>query len=62
MVPLFMKETRSTVLLERLTKKMRKETGDQRYRARVEDERPSLRTLIYISSTRPICKLSCPFW
>lgn len=62
MVPLFMKETRSTVLLERLAKKMRKETGDQRYRARVEDERPSLRALIYISSTRPICKLSCPFW
>lgn len=56
MVPLFMKETRSSVLLTRLAKKLRKETGDQRYRARVEDERASLRNLIYISCTRPVCK------
>ncbi|GBE86348.1 MFS general substrate transporter [Sparassis latifolia] len=49
-----MKETRASVLLVRLAKKMRKETGDHRYRARVEDERASLTTLIYISCTRPI--------
>ena len=62
MIPIFMKETRSSVLLTRLAKKMRKETGDNRYRARIEDERASLRTLIYISCTRPICEYPdhCP--
>lgn len=54
-IPLLMKETRSDVLLTRIAKKMRKETGDHRYRARVEDERASLKTLIYISCTRPLC-------
>ncbi|KAI1791905.1 MFS general substrate transporter [Ganoderma leucocontextum] len=53
-MPIFMKETRSAVLLTRLAKKLRKETGDVRYRARVEVERASLRTLIYISCTRPL--------
>ncbi|KAK0488558.1 MFS general substrate transporter [Armillaria novae-zelandiae] len=52
--PLIMKETRSSILLTRLAKKIRKETGDDRYRARVEDERTSLGTLIFISITRPI--------
>jgi len=54
MVPIFMKETRSAVLLVRLAKKMRKETGNHRIRARVEDERAALSTLIYISCTRPL--------
>ncbi|KIM81228.1 hypothetical protein PILCRDRAFT_72078 [Piloderma croceum F 1598] len=49
-----MKETRSTIILIRLAKKLRKETGDFRYRARAEDEQGSLRTLIYISCTRPL--------
>ena len=53
---LFMDETRSAVLLMRMAKKMRKKTGDQRYRARVEDERASLQTLIIISLTRPFCE------
>ncbi|PCH44464.1 MFS general substrate transporter [Wolfiporia cocos MD-104 SS10] len=53
-VPIFMKETRVSVLLVRLAKKMRKETGDHRIRARVEDERAALWTLIYISCTRPV--------
>ncbi|KZS99663.1 MFS general substrate transporter [Laetiporus sulphureus 93-53] len=53
-VPIFMKETRASVLLVRLAKKMRKETSDKRIRARIEDERASLGTLIYISCTRPI--------
>lgn len=56
MVPLFMKETRASVLLVRLAKKMRKQTGNKRIRARVEDERASLSTLIYISCTRPVCQ------
>jgi len=38
-----------------LAKKLRKETGDCRYRARAEDEQGNLRTLIYISCTRPLC-------
>ncbi|PBK98999.1 MFS polyamine transporter [Armillaria gallica] len=54
LLPLIMKETRSSILLTRLAKKIRKETGDKRYRARVEDERASLHTLIFISITRPI--------
>ncbi|OBZ74070.1 hypothetical protein A0H81_05937 [Grifola frondosa] len=37
-----------------VAKKLRKDTGNHHYRARVEDERASLRTLIYISCTRPI--------
>jgi hypothetical protein len=53
-----MKETRSTIILTRLAKKLRKETGDHRYRARAEDEAGNLRTLIYISCTRPLCTLS----
>ncbi|KAI0642409.1 MFS general substrate transporter [Trametes meyenii] len=53
-MPFCMRETRSGVLLTRLAKKLRKDTGNHHYRARVEDERASLRTLIYISCTRPI--------
>ncbi len=56
-----MKETRSSILLTRLAKKIRKETGDNRYRARVEDERTSLGTLIFISITRPIGEFSFMF-
>lgn len=59
-VPTCMKETRSGVLLMRLARKLRAETGNPRYRARIEDERASLRTLIYISCTRPICAYSLP--
>ncbi|KAJ7065360.1 MFS polyamine transporter [Mycena amicta] len=54
LVPLIMRETRSSILLTRLAKRLRKETGDNRYRARIEDERASLATLIFISCTRPI--------
>ncbi|EJD07445.1 MFS general substrate transporter [Fomitiporia mediterranea MF3/22] len=53
-VVLIMKETRSSVLLTRLARKIRKETGDNRYRARIEDERGSLRSLILVSCTRPV--------
>ncbi|KZT21181.1 MFS general substrate transporter [Neolentinus lepideus HHB14362 ss-1] len=56
-IPILMKETRSAVLLTRLAKKLRKETGNHRYRARAEDERGSLRTLIMVSCTRPIILL-----
>ncbi|KAJ6568250.1 MFS polyamine transporter [Mycena vulgaris] len=53
-VPLVMRETRSSILLTRLAKKIRKSTGDSRYRARIEDERASLASLIFVSCTRPI--------
>lgn len=55
-MPICMRETRAAVLLTRLARKMRKETGNEQYRARVEVDRASLRTLIYISCTRPICE------
>ncbi|THU81172.1 MFS general substrate transporter [Dendrothele bispora CBS 962.96] len=54
LVPFMLRETRSSIILTRIAKRIRKETGDNRYRARIEDERSSLRTLIYISCTRPI--------
>ncbi|KAF4610850.1 hypothetical protein D9613_006630 [Agrocybe pediades] len=54
LLPFTMSETRASILLTRIAKKMRKETGNHRYRARVEDERANLRTLIWISCTRPI--------
>ena len=44
------------MLLVRLAKKLREETGDKRYRAKVEETRESLRRLIWISCTRPIRK------
>ncbi|KAI0091571.1 MFS general substrate transporter [Irpex rosettiformis] len=53
LIPILMRETRSAVVLTRIAKKLRKESGDHRYRARVEDERASLRNLIWISCTRP---------
>ncbi|KIY68842.1 MFS polyamine transporter [Cylindrobasidium torrendii FP15055 ss-10] len=54
LLPFVLKETRSSVLLRRLAVKIRKETGDARYRARIEDEHVKLRTLIWISTTRPL--------
>ncbi|KDQ19135.1 hypothetical protein BOTBODRAFT_52301 [Botryobasidium botryosum FD-172 SS1] len=54
---IFMSETRGSVLLTQMAHRKRKETGDQRYRARIEDERASLRELIYVSCTRPIILL-----
>lgn len=50
-----MRETRSAVVLTRIAKQLRKKTGNMRYRARVEDERASLKTLVYVSCTRPLC-------
>lgn len=48
----FLEETRSTIVLEKVVKQMRKKTGDQRYRAHVE--KPKLLDLIRISCTRPL--------
>ncbi|KAF9078029.1 major facilitator superfamily domain-containing protein [Rhodocollybia butyracea] len=54
LVPIIMTETRSSVILMRIAKRMRLETGNWRYRARIEDERMKLGTLIWVSCTRPI--------
>ncbi|KAF9266667.1 MFS general substrate transporter [Marasmius fiardii PR-910] len=54
LIPIVMKETRAPIILTRLARRIRKETGDTRFRARIEDERAKLSTLIYVSCTRPI--------
>ncbi|KAI0700142.1 MFS general substrate transporter [Cerioporus squamosus] len=56
--PLIMRETRPGVLLKRTAQRLRKKTGNTHYRARVEDQIPSLATLIYVSCTRAIYLLS----
>ncbi|OAX33805.1 MFS general substrate transporter [Rhizopogon vinicolor AM-OR11-026] len=53
-VLLFMTETRSAVILTRMARKIRKDTGDGRYRARAEKNKPSLASMIRISCTRPL--------
>lgn len=51
---LIMEETRSQIILRHIAKKIRKETGDDRYRVRGEETRPKLSAMIKISCTRPI--------
>jgi len=43
-----------TILLARRAKKLRKTTGDSRYRTAVDP--PNLRQLVWISTTRPVCE------
>lgn len=52
LVMFFLTETRSTIVLQKIVKDMRKKTGDNRYRARVE--KPKIGRLIWISCTRPL--------
>ncbi|KAJ3975701.1 MFS polyamine transporter [Lentinula raphanica] len=58
LVPLISRETRSSIILTRIARRMRQKTGNPRYRARVEDERAKLSTLIWVSCTRPILLLT----
>ena len=51
---LFLGETRGSIILTRRAAKLRKSTGDQRYKARAELERASLSLLIKNSLTRPL--------
>jgi hypothetical protein len=51
---LVLRETRGSVLLSRAAEKLRKETGDQRYAVKADEERASLRILIKNSLTRPL--------
>lgn len=48
----FLKENRGSVLLTRRAKKLRKETGDSRYRSAAEIESPSIKALLHASTTR----------
>ncbi|KAG2144597.1 major facilitator superfamily domain-containing protein [Suillus clintonianus] len=49
-----MRETRSTVILAQMARQTRKDTRDGRYRARSEENKPSLKSMIAISCTRPL--------
>ena len=52
-----LKETRGAVILARRAKKMRKETGDDSFRAPSELEADSFKTLLHASSTRALLLL-----
>ncbi|KAG2142857.1 major facilitator superfamily domain-containing protein [Suillus bovinus] len=54
---LVLKETRSTVILAHMARRVRKDTGDGRYRARSEADKPPLRSMIVTSCTRPLILL-----
>lgn len=56
LVVVYMRETRVAVITTRLARKMRKETGSDRYRARSEDSDNArdLKKLIWVSSTRAL--------
>lgn len=49
-----LKETRGSVILTRRAARLRRQTGDQRYKAHVEEERQSISVLIRQSLTRPM--------
>jgi MFS family permease len=50
----FLKETRGVKILDRMAKKLRKETGDNRYRSALELEAQSVKDLLKQSCTRAI--------
>lgn len=54
LIPFILHETRSTIVITKIAQRLRKKTGDKRYRARVEDEGINLKKLIWISCTRPV--------
>ncbi|KAF5363708.1 hypothetical protein D9756_001127 [Leucocoprinus leucothites] len=54
LIPFILHETRSTIVIKKIAHRLRKKTGDKRYRARVEDEGVNLKKLIWISCTRPV--------
>lgn len=51
-----MPETRSEVILRQIANAIRKETGDNHYRAPTEMSSNSIRDMIWVSCTRPICQ------
>ncbi|KAF8836966.1 MFS general substrate transporter [Paxillus ammoniavirescens] len=59
-VLLLLTETRSDIILACIASKIRKEKHDDRYHVRAENNKPSLLTLIKMSSVRPIALLTEP--
>jgi len=56
LIPFILHETRSTIVITKIAQRLRKKTGDKRYRARAEDEGVNLKKLIWVSCTRPVCE------
>lgn len=54
-VILVLTETRSSIILSRIVKDIRKTTGDPRYRTSAEIGKPDMLSLIKTSCTRPLC-------
>ncbi|KII96068.1 hypothetical protein PLICRDRAFT_48991 [Plicaturopsis crispa FD-325 SS-3] len=54
MMPFTMQETRSLVLLTRVARELRKETGNEAYHSHAEVEHVSLWTRVWISCSRPV--------
>jgi hypothetical protein len=54
-VILVLSETRSSIVLARIAKAVRKTTGDPRYRSSAEIGKPSMLSMIKTSCTRPLC-------
>ncbi|KAK9894077.1 MFS general substrate transporter [Cystobasidium minutum MCA 4210] len=54
LVIIFFRETRGNVILSKRAKKLRQETGDQRYQCRADEERASLAVLIKTGVSRPL--------
>ncbi|KAJ7812625.1 MFS general substrate transporter [Mycena olivaceomarginata] len=52
-----LQETRAGIMLTRKAKALRAKTGDARYRAHAEDTRGPLRSLLWVSATRPLILL-----
>ncbi|KAJ7813897.1 MFS general substrate transporter [Mycena olivaceomarginata] len=52
-----LQETRTGIMLTRKAKALRAKTGDARYRAHAEDTRGPLRSLLWVSATRPLILL-----
>jgi len=55
LVLVVMSETRSSIILIRLARDARRITGNNKLKARIEVERASLRSLLKVSCTRPLC-------
>ena len=49
---IFLRENRGSVLLTSRAKKLRKQTGDQRYRSAAELETPSSKALLHASTVK----------
>ena len=53
-VIIYFRETRGNVILSKRAAKLRKETGDERYQCRADQERASLAILIKTGISRPL--------